>query len=205
MDTETLHIDKKFWEDKHGVSDRYWLTGSSLKEIMALHDISYDELTNKDVLEIGVGLGNLSHDVVKYTDKLICCDISETALSNVSDMVSEKHLTSQLNKIKPVDLAICHLVFQHCTNEEIKRIINDVVLKDGGIFTFQFAFLRDGEEPNNKVKDLINLGSHHFRGIDEIKKMVEGANKEIVWTSEPIHYHDAENFSWFMVKIKNKK
>lgn len=205
MDTKTLHIDKDFWETKHGVSDRYWLTGSSLGEIMSLHHITHNDLTDKDVLEIGVGMGNLSHDVVKHTSKLICCDISETALSNVSEMVSEKHLTTNLSEIKPVDLAICHLVFQHCTNDEIKRIINDVVLKDDGVFTFQFAYLRDGEEPNTTVKDLIKLGSHHFRGIDEIRKMVDVAGKEVVWVSDPIHYHNPENFSWLMIKIKNKK
>jgi SAM-dependent methyltransferase len=197
-------IDKTFWEDKHGVSDRYWLTGSSLKEIMTLHDISEDDLTDKKVLEIGVGLGTLSRDIFKYTTDLLCCDISEKALECVNPNVTKKYLTTDLSNIEPVDLGICHLVFQHCTDDEIERIINDIVLTDKGVFTFQFAFLRDGEKPNTNVQKLIELGSHHFRGMETIEKMVNKAGKEIVWTSNPYHYYEPENFSWLMVKIKNK-
>jgi len=197
-------IDKTFWEVQHSTSDRYWLTGSSLKEIMTLHEISEDDLTDTKVLEIGVGLGTLSRDIFKYTTDLICCDISEKALEGVNPNVSQKYLTTELSKIAPVDLGICHLVFQHCTDKEIERIINDIVLTDDGIFTFQFAFLRNGEKPNAKVQKLIELGSHHFRSIETIGKMVDKAGKEIVWVSKPYHYYEPENFSWFMVKIKNK-
>jgi hypothetical protein len=96
-------------------------------------------------------------------------------------------------------------VFQHCIDSEIERIINDVVLSDDGIFSFQFAFLRENEEPNENVKNLINGGSHHFRSIETITDMVNKANKEIISISEPMNYYNPENFSWLMIKIKNKK
>lgn len=198
------YIDKNFWESKHKVSDIFWLTGSSLDDIMSLHNLKIGDLSGKKILEIGVGLGNLSKELVKYTDDLICCDISEQALLNVSDKVNSKYLTTNLNKIEPVDLAICHLVFQHCTDEEVNRIINDVILKDDGIFTFQFAFLRENEPPNKNVIDLIGLGSLHFRGLNKIKEMVEESGKEIIWISNPYDFYQPQNFSWLIIKIKNK-
>lgn len=198
------YIDKNFWESKHKISDIFWLTGSSLDDIMSLHNLKIGDLSGKKILEIGVGLGNLSKELVKYTDDLICCDISEQALLNVSDKVNSKYLTTNLNKIEPVDLAICHLVFQHCTDEEVNRIINDVILKDDGIFTFQFAFLRENEPPNKNVIDLIELGSLHFRGLNKIKEMVEKSGKEIIWISNPYDFYQPQNFSWLIIKIKNK-
>jgi hypothetical protein len=200
-----MNIDKSFWESKHSDSDRYWLTGSSLRDIMHLHNLTIDDIKNKKMLEIGVGFGNLSIDAVNHVKELICCDISEVALTKVHPLVTKKYLTTELSKIEPVDLAVCHLVFQHCIDSEIERIINDVVLSDDGIFSFQFAFLRENEEPNENVKNLINGGSHHFRSIETITDMVNKANKEIISISEPMNYYNPENFSWLMIKIKNKK
>ena len=204
MEKVDSYIGKDFWESKHEISDRYWLTGSSLGEIKHYHNLKDYDLKNKKILEIGVGLGNLSKELTEYTENLICCDISEEALTNVSDKVTKKYLTTNLKEIEPVDLAICHLVFQHCVDNEIERIINDVVLNDNGIFTFQFAYLRDNEPPNSNVLGLINLGSHHFRSLEKIKSMVDKAGKEIIWMSEPYNFHNPENFSWLIVKIKNK-
>lgn len=204
MNNTKPHIDKYFWESKHQLGDKYWLTGSVLQDIMGYHDLTEDSIKDKKILEIGVGLGNLSKELVSYTDKLICCDISENALSSVSNKVTKKYLTTDLNKIEPVDLAICHLVFQHCTDDEVGRIINDVVLTEDGIFTFQFAYLREGEKLNENTTNLINSGSHHFRSFDTIKEMVNKSNKMVVWESKPYHWKSPENFSWLVIKVKNK-
>jgi len=197
-------IDKNFWEDKHKINDKYWLTGTSLGEIKKLHQLTDEDLKNKKILEIGVGLGNLSNELVNYTENLICCDISEEALNNVNNKVSKKYLTKNLNNIEPIDLAICHLVFQHCTNSEIERIINDVTLSENGIFTFQFAYIRNNELPNKRVSELIELGSHHFRNLSQIEEMVKKSGKEIIWVSDSYDFYNPENFSWLIVKIKNK-
>lgn len=204
MENKNKYIGKDFWESKHEISDRYWLTGSSLDFINHYHKLGKRKLKNKKILEIGVGLGNLSRELLSYTEDLVCCDISEKALKNVSDKVTKKYLTTDLKEIEPVDLAISHLVFQHCVDDEVERIINDVVLKDDGIFSFQFAYLRDNELPNRNVLDLIELGSHHFRSLGKIKEMVNKANKEVVWVSKSYNFYEPENFSWLIVKIKNK-
>lgn len=204
MEKKDNYISKEFWESKHEIGDRYWLTGSSLDAIRHYHKLKKRNFKNKKILEIGVGLGNLSRELEDYTEDLICCDISEMALAKVSDKVAKKFLTTDLKNIEPVDLAICHLVFQHCIDDEIERIINDVVLNDNGIFSFQFAYLRENELPNRNVLDLLELGSHHFRSLEKIKEMVDKADKKIVWVSKSYDFYEPENFSWLVVKIKNK-
>ena len=87
----------------------------------------------------------------------------------------------------------------------MQRIINDVQLKDTGVFSFQFAFIRENEKPNNLVSKYINNGSHHFRSFDKIQEMIYNSNKEIIWVSDKYDFYTPENFSWLIVKIKNKK
>jgi ubiquinone/menaquinone biosynthesis C-methylase UbiE len=198
-------IDKSFWEKKHKDNDRFWLTGTNLESIKHFHNLNTEDLKNKKILEIGVGLGNLSKELVNYSENIICCDISEESLKNVDQKVNKKYLTTELKKIEPVDIAICHLVFQHCTNDEIERIIKEVNLTEGGVFTFQFAYLRENEKPNSKVRDFINLGSHHFRDISQIRDIVNKSNKKIVWISKSYDFSNPENFSWLIVKIKNNE
>lgn len=190
-----------FWEEQHTTNDSYWLTGSTSHEIFKWH--SLDNVTNKKVLEIGIGLGHFTKELFLLKNEVFASDISQQALNRVKDF-SKTYLTNDLKNIEPVDLTICHLVFQHCNDSEIERIINDVNLTENGVFSFQFAFIRDNEVPNEKVMGFINKGTHHFRTIDKIKDIVDSSNKKIIWVSEPIHWNDTENFSWYMVKLQNK-
>lgn len=191
-----------FWQEQHKTKNEYWLSGTNNAEyILDLHKIDRN-INNNKILDIGVGMGHLSRYLHSKKNTMFCSDISQIALDNLNDIAST-YLTSDLSRIEPVDIAICNLVFQHCDDNEIQRILKDVQLKDSGFFTFQFAFLREGEEPNHKVKHLISIGTHHFRSLDKIKEMVKIANKKIIEISEPIHYYGDENFSWYIVKVGN--
>jgi len=191
-----------FWEDKHQTKDTYWLTGTPPSDILSTHRIPTD-LPYTSVLDIGVGFGHQARYFYEQGKTVYACDISPTALDCVRNFAAETYLTHELANAPPVDLAICHLVFQHCNDAEIHRIIRDVKLTSSGFFSFQFAFLRDGEPLKPKVKELIQLGMHHFRSLDTIKQMVNDSNKEIIDISPPVHYNGEENFSWLFVKVKN--
>lgn len=187
-----------FWEIKHKQSDDYWLTGSNPYHVLKEHDIhNYKE---KIILDIGVGKGDFAKEISKYS-KIISVDISYTALDKINNFAKTYHI-SKLKEIEPVDLAICHLVFQHCDNETIQNIINDINLKQDGFFSFQFAYLR--EEPNKNVKQLINNKTHHFRTLEEIKIIINTTNKKILNISKPIHFFGTENISWYFIKVVNK-
>ncbi len=183
-----------FWEDKHTKNDIYWISATNdAYYILDLHKIDRN-ISGQKILDIGIGAGHLSKYLNDNNNSLYCCDISKNALEKVKHF-AKIYSTDELKIIEPVNLAICNLVFQHCNDEEVQRILTDVKLADGGIFSFQFAFLRDNEEPTDFVKNLISSGTHHFRSLNKISEMINKGNKKIFNISEPIHYHGRENFS----------
>ena len=192
----------EFWDKNHKKNDNWWLSGeNSSKYILDLHKINVD-VSNLEILDIGIGMGHL----VKYLSKnntVYATDISTTALERVKD-ISKIYKTTEIKNIEPVDIAISNLVFQHCDDAEVKRIIKDVNLKDEGYFSFQFAFLRDDEPPNDMVKYNIKNKTHYFRSLETILNFIEESGKEVLSISEPIHYYNPENFSWYIIRIKNK-
>jgi SAM-dependent methyltransferase len=190
-----------FWEDNHNKNDNYWLTGSLANQIFNIHELK--DVVNKRVLEIGIGLGYFTKELFLLNNQVYACDISQNALNRVKDF-SKTYLTQELKVVEPVDLAICHLVFQHCDDTEIERIINDVNLTQDGVFTFQFAYLRDDDPPNEIVTSFINNKSHYFRSLEKIKDIIERSNKKIMYISNPMHYYKPENFSWYIIKVINK-
>lgn len=190
-----------FWEKNHSNCDKYWLTGSTLSRVMNYHALS--NITNLKVLEIGIGVGTMTEQLHLANNEVFACDISTEALKKV-ETFAKVYTTEQLELIEPVDLAICHLVFQHCDDNEIERIIKSVNLKEKGIFSFQFAWIRENDPPNSKVQEFINNKTHYFRSLDTIKQMVEKSNKQICSISKPMHFYQPENFSWYIVKVCNK-
>ena len=103
-------------------------------------------ITNKTILDIGVGRGRLLEHFKGLGNRTIGCDVSEVAINLASENCDEVYLSENLSSIEPVDLAVCHLVMQHNHEAEVFRILNEVQLKTDGILTFQFASLVP-EEP----------------------------------------------------------
>jgi SAM-dependent methyltransferase len=192
---------EQFWQFQHARNDVYWLSFTSAEEILMTHKIDTD-ISGLKVLDIGIGKGILARYLYNKGNTIYGCDISRIALEDIKDIANVYH-TSDLSQIAQVDLAIANLVFQHCNDEEVQRIIREVNLTESGVFSFQFAFLREGEVPSTKVNLLHENGTHHFRSLDTIKDMVHRSNKELVWISDPIHFNGDENISWYIVKIKN--
>lgn len=190
-----------FWEINHSNCDNYWLTGSNLSDVLNYHSLT--NVSNIKVLEIGIGFGTMTEQLHLANNEVFACDISTEALKKV-ETFAKIYTTEQLDLIEPVDLAISHLVFQHCDDDEIERIIKSVNLKENGIFSFQFAWIRKDDPPNSKVQEYIDNKTHHFRDLETVKQMVEKSNKRICFISEPMHFYQPENFSWYIVKICNK-
>ena len=201
LQNEPKNEKENFWNNAHFNKLKYWIDSSTSNEILKNHKIDKN-ISDKLILDLGIGLGYLTEYLSK-NNKVISVDISDVALKKVKDFAYKTYNTSELSKIEPVDLAICNLVFQHCDDEEVERIIREIQLKDDGIFSFQFAFLRENEEPNDFVKELIKNKSHYFRSFEKIKEFVEKCGKKIVDKSEPMHWYKKENFSWLFVKISN--
>lgn len=195
-------MDSKFWDTQHSnTSDVYWLTGSPPKIMQSYHNLSIKNYKDKKILEIGVGTANfLNYLKNNITKKLYAADISQIALSKVSSFAVTA-LTDNIKNLDPVDLAICHLVFQHCNNIEIERIINDVQLTKNGIFSFQYAFLRENTKAKFRDKNVILNKTHFFRSPEEIRNIISNSNKCIINESKIYSFSD---FNWEVIKVKNK-
>ena len=190
-----------FWESKHEGNDTFYLTGSKLNDIDHYHNIlGLDNLKQMSFLEIGVGHGNLSHELVNLVGKLICCDISSKALDKVSDKVYTKHLTNDIKNIESVDFILCHLVLQHCNDVEVGRIINETNLNKDGIMSIQVAFLIDKTTPIN-----VDGNVHFFRNLSDMENIISKTNKKIISTSPTFNFNNEfKNIGWCVIKLMNK-
>lgn len=191
-----------FWDLNHQNKDLYWLTGTELREIESRHEIDFNFLKGKDFLEIGTGVGGLSYAIPDGINHF-CCDISEHALNKVSNNVKLKFLSSEIKKIPPVDVAVCHLVFQHCDNKEVFRIIEETNLKNSGFMSIQFAFLVDPSGVN--ILNEIEQNNLFFRSLEKFQSIVDKTNKQIITTSPPIYFSGRLGFvGWHIARLINK-
>ena len=195
-------IDKSFWETKHDSNDIFWISGTRFKVMLGQHNLSLNDFKNKKILEIGVGTGSMTAELPKYSSKIYCCDISQAALDNVKQYVTQTFSTEKIKDIPPVDIAFSHLVFQHCTNEEILRIINETNLTENGVFSFEFISLVDNVIID-KVQNFIDNKTHFFRSLQELTSLLEDTNKEILKVEAPF-FHRKWQFESNFVKVKNK-
>lgn len=197
----------EFWEKKHSVKDKYWLTDSNPQQVLKMHGVLPEFEKCKTFLDVGVGFGGMTKYVKGKKKHVTSTDISQTALDNLKDVSDKTILITEVSSIEPVDLAVCHLVFQHCNDETITAIMNDVPIKDNtGVLSVQFACIRPGDKPNPNVQKLLKNGTHYLRSLDEFKTLVSnGTNKEVVFVSPPTDYKKTENLRWYFCKLKNKK
>jgi len=129
-------IGQDFWEEKHK-EDSAWLTGTNFDQFLQKFRLRLEDIQNRRILEIGVGHGHCTASLGNFASELYCCDISEAGLEKVKKHANQVYQTLNIGSAPPVDLAVCHLVFVHCTDEEMLRIINGVNLAEGGRFIFQ--------------------------------------------------------------------
>ena len=126
---------KEFWETNHKKNNRYWLTDSEPSYVYKLHGLTQDLLTpGQYVMEVGVGTGK-SINKLAENQMVFAVDISEEALNKVKDVaiVIQVHHGKDWPK-NVVDVALCHLVFQHCDDNDFRYIIRKVLesLTPGG-------------------------------------------------------------------------
>ena len=200
-----MAIGKDFWETEH-IGNTGWLTGTSFESLLQQFALTLSDIQGKKVLEIGVGRGHCTESFKEFAGELYCCDISEGALDKVRSMAKEVYQTADISQAPQVDLAISHLVFVHCTDDEMLRLINDINLNEGGRFMFQVSGLKDGILTDQAKTTLVDDGSHFFRSIEETKDIINRSNKEFVSIVGPNDILHAGWFDheWYYITVQNK-
>jgi SAM-dependent methyltransferase len=201
-------LTKELWDKKHTARDNHWVTGVTLPTLMQFHRLTKDDFKDKDVLEIGVGKGNATRELSPITKTLYCCDISDVALENIKNVATKTWHTSEISQIPAVDIAFAHLVLHHCIDDEVVRIINSVNLKPGGIFVFQQPQLKDGIVTERVQRECIDDGSHNFRPVDHMKKLVERTNKKLISCTDPVYGGSCcgnwLNHEWYSMRVTHR-
>jgi SAM-dependent methyltransferase len=207
----------EFWEQKHVEQDGCWLTGAGpgVYATMGLGDLLQTKRLN--VLEIGIGTGTQIRALAER-HSVIAVDICPSALLKVNDC-AKTVLTCDMPSIESqtIDIAICHLVFQHCAKNMFEFIVEQTIrtLKIGGEFVFQTAGLPNiesvlkGEIPctfkwENKgiIPDFYarEIGkTHFFRDIEDVMATVNRFGR-VISVSNPIVYPDHCNITWNYVR-----
>lgn len=191
------------WDDFHvRTDDKNFVTSSGLNEILNYHKLEIPQ--GKTILEIGVGRGEAIKDFSKH-NKVIGCDISEIALKSVESMCKSTVLSRDLKTVEPVDFAISHLTFQHCHEQEVLRILNDVNLKDGAWFSFQFASLNlEKTQLSSLILSDLNQAMIYFYSYEKMMEIVKLSNKKMARAVGPYWFDQPFSFEWNVFQVKNK-
>jgi SAM-dependent methyltransferase len=192
-------LKRDFWNEKHRISSTYWLTKTVPDHVFIWHRLSLP--TGKRVMDIGIGNGALVQRLRKAGNDVVACDISPVALQRVAQIAQTVDV-DDLRTIAPVDLAICHLVFQHCTALEMCQIIRDVRLTPGGLFSFQFAYL--ASKPSPSIQIHMDEGHLVFRPLESVLADIATMPwLTVVRTFEsPVHHFEGTDIGWHFVQVK---
>lgn len=179
-----------------------FVTGTQADYILKQHNLSVP--SNKLILDIGVGQGTFIM-TLNRTNTMIGVDVSSDLLSNVKSYCKDVYLSENINKIEPVDLAICNLVLQHNHEYEVTRIINDVNLKDDGLFSFQFSSLNlQKTKLSPLIMGDINKSMLYFYSVEKMRSIVDRTNKKIIKEIGPIWFGEPFNFDWYIFHVIKK-
>lgn len=169
---------KEFWEDKHKENNGGSLTGSKGKAVWTMLGITDLVKPNKVVLNIGVGLGFCTKELVDEGCDVYVLDIAQTAIDRVKDIVRGHWLASEIDKIPEnmFDVVISNLVAQHMTDEDLQKQLEVVIksLKYEGVFALQVAAKLNRK--NEGIETLqYQMGGAVCRSLSKICQMVEKA------------------------------
>jgi hypothetical protein len=171
---------EEFWRMQHQAQDAFWLTGTPLDLLLSFYDLPKPK--DQDVTEIGVGLGYCTRELANQ-NRVTAVDVVAEALNPLRS-ITRTLLTPDLQKATSADLAICHLVFQHCDTGTVDWLLS-TPMKISGVFAFQTAYLLDQSvtlwDPLRVVwhprDEVIGLAQKHGLVIEwerQVESMMDG-------------------------------
>ena len=181
------------WNQRSVSLDR--VTDTSLEDILAHHSL---ELTDsiETVLVLGVGRGAAIRSLVERGKTVYSTDISGRLVKvGLEFGASKSVLSSEINSLPPVDLALCHLVLQHNIEPEVERLINDVNLTSNGIGSYQYSTLAPDSQMTKVMIYDFNEGELNVYSTERMGKIVSRTNKKLIENIPSLKWRE-ELFSW---------
>ena len=203
-----MNKNQLYWEDKHDNNDIAWLSGYHLSDLIDYMNIEGHLKSGNKILEIGIGFGYCTQELVDRGLLVDVLDISEKALERVKFITQNQFLTTDLEHLpkRKYDLVLSHLVTQHMNDRDLSKQIKYVLqsLKKDGIFAMQFAFLEDIDyQAEHETLQTIERqqGGGVIRSLECIQELVNKNNGYISWVSD-VRNFDHTIAKWQYVHIK---
>ena len=198
-----------FWNNCHlKLCNNYqvWLTGSKGPEVWNILNI-IDKIKPKiNVLNIGVGLGYCTKELVRRKCNVHVLDISKHALDKVRD-IAKTYLPTELQDMPQnyFDLIISNLVAQHMSHNELSTHIKYLLktMKPTGVFAMQFAFSTIPEN-NNIEPSLPDMKSGGVcRTLSFVSGIVEKGGGYILYTNRIGLFPEYQS-GWYAIHIARR-
>lgn len=180
----------EWWDQKHEAQAIENLTNSSFDSTFKCLRIN-DKFKKGDViLEIGVGTGKCTKEMVDRGLKVAACDISSVALDNVKNFVTEVFSTPEEYPTEKYDLVVLFNVAQHMANETLKKQIEHILrsLKVNGFCAMQ---LIDGEADDRNVSVIDSpiycVMGGVIRKPKYVTDLIESARGKVLYLSELVN------------------
>lgn len=195
---------KAWWELQHRQQVRQSLSGYPAKVIWRTLGIGNRVVPGAVVLNIGVGFGYDTRELVKRGCRVHALDISQLALDSVSDVIEKGWLASQIADL-PSDtyaLVMSHDVAQHMSNRDLAIQMTNVVrsLAVDGIFAIQFAYLLGlkAEIPSEDESHI--KGGAVVRTLEDFLLLASEAGGRVV-ACRKVGEYPKFNRGWYAVHI----
>lgn len=179
----------EFWSSRHHAGDHEWLTGTTLGEYLRWYDLVRP--IGIDITEIGVGLGCATRELAEH-NRVTAVDVVAPALHGLPCDVL---LAQEIRSARPADLAICHLVAQHCTRDEVEHLLT-VPLR--GTLAFQIA-TPVSIKSRQTLKDM-GAGRLHWHDPEDIRWLIGDAGLLTVWERTVRHVWRGDPIDWHLFK-----
>jgi SAM-dependent methyltransferase len=197
----------EWWELNHRgkVPDyKTWLTGSAGPEVWRYLGILNRIQPGKRVLNIGVGLGHCTRELVRRGCLVDVLDISPAALQKVENLVNRAWLPKMLHDMPAAsyDLAISNLVTQHMCDDDLELQIGGVLraLKQDGVFAMQFAGSVDMARNDVLATMAAMKNGEVLRSLTALSAMVDRNAGQILWASRIARFPQYRS-TWYGVHI----
>lgn len=198
-DQETM---KEWWQRAHVRDHQVWLTGSEGAEVWQRLEV-IDRLTpGAAVLNVGVGFGHCTRELVAKGCVVDVLDIAPAALERVAGIVRTGYLAGAIEKLPPntYDVAISHLVAQHMMDSDLREQIREVVhsLKPDGVFAIQFATSTLPVTPEQTPTAA--KGGSNQRSPERIAELAQQVGARVALSKAREQFPD-HNAGWHVVHI----
>jgi cyclopropane fatty-acyl-phospholipid synthase-like methyltransferase len=191
---------RDWWDRAQKRDHLYWLGGKEGPDVWRRLQVEDRIRPRATVLNVGVGLGICTAQLVEHQCTTDVLDISPGALARVAGKVRQTYLASNVAALpaNEYDVAISHLVAQHMMDDDLREQIRWVVrsLKADGLFAIQFATSKMLQTPDQS--SLRAKGGGILRSPKEMAALASGAGARVVLSVPKEQFEEA---GWHVVQL----